>query len=298
MSKYIIRNGIPIRIEDSIDFEALDYIRQEKKLSDSKQVKDIGDQIENIIRKNYMNDINKYASRFNYKVADVIEAIKSKYYKNQMDLDDAVEEVLDNMVAMKNNLKDSTVKDSEFNKGDKVRIRNDFHIYMLAGKSGVITSVSGPDRDGDVYYDIKITEGPAKGETRSFTKRSFIKDSAIKDELSEKDSKELGIRDMIAFTQQRIRNLINDEYEAIDGYTSAISEFMRNYKETNDELYNQLAMVLADIKKEEFPHVGELNKCLSLIDEEEGRLFNKGVREAKKTVEKSMAPQEQEQVEE
>ena len=170
-----------------------------------------------------MNDINKYASRFNYKVADVIEAIKSKYYKNNMDLDDAVEEVLDNMVAMKTNLKD---------------------------------------------------------------------------ELSEKDSKELGIRDMIAFTQQRIRNLINDEYEAIDGYTSAISEFMRNYKETNDELYNQLAMVLTDIKKEEFPHVGELNKCLSLIDEEEGKLFNKGVREAKKTVEKSMAPQEQEQVEE
>lgn len=222
MSKYIIRNGIPIRIEDSIDFEALDYIRQEKKLSDSKQVKDI-DQIENIIRRDYMNNINKYASRFNYKVADVIEAIKSKYYKNNMDLDDAVEEVLDNMVAMKTNLKDG---------------------------------------------------------------------------LSEKDSKELGIRDMIAFTQQRIRNLINDEYEAIDGYTSAISEFMRNYKETNDELYNQLAMVLTDIKKEEFPHVGELNKCLSLIDEEEGRLFNKGVREAKKTVEKSMAPQEQEQVEE
>ena len=223
MSKYIIRNGIPIRIEDSIDFEALDYIRQEKKLSDTKQVKDIGDQIENIIRRDYMNDINKYASRFNYKVADVIEAIKSKYYKNNMDLDDAVEEVLDNMVAMKTNLKD---------------------------------------------------------------------------ELSEKDSKELGIRDMIAFTQQRIRSLINDEYEAIDGYTSAISEFMRNYKETNDELYNQLAMVLADIKKEEFPHVGELNKCLSLIDEEEGKLFNKGVREAKKTVEKSMTPQEQEQVEE
>lgn len=223
MSKYIIRNGIPIRIEDSIDFEALDYIRQEKKLSDTKQVKDIGDQIENIIRRDYMNDINKYASRFNYKVADVIEAIKSKYYKNKMDLDDAVEEVLDNMSAMKTNLKD---------------------------------------------------------------------------ELSEKDSKELGIRDMIAFTQQRIRNLINDEYEAIDGYTSAITEFMRNYKETNDELYNQLAMVLADIKKEEFPHVGELNKCLSLIDEEEGKLFNKGVREAKKTVEKSMAPQEQEQVEE
>lgn len=222
MSKYIIRNGIPIRVEDSIDFEALDYIRQEKKLSDTKQVKDI-DQIENIIRRDYMNDINKYASRFNYKVADVIEAIKSKYYKNKMDLDDAVEEVLDNMSAMKTNLKD---------------------------------------------------------------------------ELSEKDSKELGIRDMIAFTQQRIRNLINDEYEAIDGYTSAISEFMRNYKETNDELYNQLAMVLTDIKKEEFPHVGELNKCLSLIDEEEGKLFNKGVREAKKTVEKSMAPQEQEQVEE
>ena len=227
MSKYIIRNGIPIRIEDSINFEALDYIRQEKKLSDTKQV-----------------------------------------------------------------------KDSEFNKGDKVRIRNDFHIYMLAGKSGIITSVAKPDRDGTVYYDIKITEGPAKGETRSFTKRSFIKDSAIKDELSEKDSKELGIRDMIAFTQQRIRSLIDGEYEAIDSYTSAISEFMRNYKETNDELYNQLAMVLADIKKEEFPHVGELNKCLSLIDEEEGRLFNKGVREAKKTVEKSMAPQEQEQVEE
>lgn len=223
MSKYIIRNGIPIRIEDSINFEALDYIRQEKKLSDTKQVKDIGDQIENIIRRDYMNDINKYASRFNYKVADVIEAIKSKYYKNKMDLDDAVEEVLDNMSAMKTNLKD---------------------------------------------------------------------------ELSEKDSKELGIRDMIAFTQQRIRNLINDEYEAIDGYTSAITEFMRNYKETNDELYNQLAMVLSDIKKEEFPHVGELNKCLSLIDEEEGKLFNKGVREAKKTVEKSMAPQEQEQVEE
>lgn len=227
MSKYIIRNGIPIRLEDSINFEALDYIRQEKKLSDSKQV-----------------------------------------------------------------------KDSEFNKGDKVRIRNDFHIYMLAGKSGIITSVAKPDRDGIVYYDIKITEGPAKGETRSFTKRSFIKDSAIKDELSEKDSKELGIRDMIAFTQQRIRSLINGEYEAIDGYTSAITEFMRNYKETNDELYNQLAMVLADIKKEEFPHVGELNKCLSLIDEEEGKLFNKGVKEAKKTVEKSMAPQEQEQVEE
>lgn len=169
---------------------------------------------------------------------------------------------------------------------------------MLAGKSGIITSVAKPDSDGTVYYDIKITEGPAKGETCSFTKRSFIKDSAIKDELSEKDSKELGIRDMIAFTQQRIRNLINDEYEAIDGYTSAISEFMRNYKETNDELYNQLAMVLSDIKKEEFPHVGELNKCLSLIDEEEGKLFNKGVREAKKTVQKSMAPQEQEQVEE
>lgn len=228
MSKYIIRNGIPIRIEDSIDFEALDYIRQEKKLSDTKKV-----------------------------------------------------------------------NDSTFNKGDAVKISNNFHIYQLAGQKGIVTSVSKPDVDGDIYYDIKFTTGPEKGNTKSFTNKYLVKDNnTIKDELSEKDSKELGIRDMIAFTQQRIRSLINDEYEAIDGYTSAITEFMRNYKETNDELYNQLAMVLADIKKEEFPHVGELNKCLSLIDEEEGKLFNKGVREAKKTVEKSMAPQEQEQVEE
>lgn len=228
MSKYIIRNGIPIRIEDSIDFEALDYIRQEKKLSDTKKV-----------------------------------------------------------------------NDSTFNKGDAVKISNNFHVYQLAGQKGIITSVSKPDVDGDIYYDIKFTTGPEKGNTKSFTNKYLVKDNnTIKDELSEKDYKELGIRDMIAFTQQRIRSLINDEYEAIDGYTSAISEFMRNYKETNDELYNQLAMVLSDIKKEEFPHVGELNKCLSLIDEEEGKLFNKGVREAKKTVEKSMAPQEQEQVEE
>ena len=228
MSKYIIRNGIPIRIEDSIDFEALDYIRQEKKLSDTKKV-----------------------------------------------------------------------NDSTFNKGDAVKISNNFHVYQLAGQKGIVTSVSKPDVDGDIYYDIKFTTGPEKGNTKSFTNKYLVKDNnTIKDELSEKDSKELGIRDMIAFTQQRIRSLINDEYEAIDGYTSAISEFMRNYKETNDELYNQLAMVLSDIKKEEFPHVGELNKCLSLIDEEEGKLFNKGVREAKKTVEKSMAPQEQEQVEE
>ena len=228
MSKYIIRNGIPIRIEDSIDFEALDYIRQEKKLSDTKKV-----------------------------------------------------------------------NDSTFNKGDAVKISNNFHVYQLAGQKGIVTSVSKPDVDGDIYYDIKFMTGPEKGNTKSFTNKYLVKyNNTIKDELSEKDSKELGIRDMIAFTQQRIRNLINDEYEAIDGYTSAISEFMRNYKETNDELYNQLAMVLTDIKKEEFPHVGELNKCLSLIDEEEGKLFNKGVREAKKTVEKSMAPQEQEQVEE
>ena len=228
MSKYIIRNGIPIRLEDSINFEALDYIRQEKKLSDTKKV-----------------------------------------------------------------------NDSIFNKGDTVKISNNFHVYQLAGQKGIVTSVSKPDVDGDIYYDIKFTTGPEKGNTKSFTNKYLVKDNnTIKDELSEKDSKELGIRDMIAFTQQRIRSLINDEYEAIDGYTSAISEFMRNYKETNDELYNQLAMVLSDIKKEEFPHVGELNKCLSLIDEEEGKLFNKGVREAKKTVEKSMAPQEQEQVEE
>ena len=228
MSKYIIRNGIPIRIEDSINFEALDYIRQEKKLSGTKKV-----------------------------------------------------------------------NDSTFNKGDAVKISNNFHVYQLAGQKGIITSVSKPDVDGDIYYDIKFTTGPEKGNTKSFTNKYLVKDNnTIKDELSEKDYKELGIRDMIAFTQQRIRSLINGEYEAIDGYTSAITEFMRNYKETNDELYNQLAMVLADIKKEEFPHVGELNKCLSLIDEEEGKLFNKGVREAKKTVEKSMAPQEQEQVEE
>ena len=228
MSKYIIRNGIPIRLEDSIDFEALDYIRQEKKLSGTKKV-----------------------------------------------------------------------NDSTFNKGDAVKISNNFHVYQLAGQKGIITSVSKPDVDGDIYYDIKFTTGPEKGNTKSFTNKYLVKDNnTIKDELSEKDSKELGIRDMIAFTQQRIRSLINGEYEAIDSYTSAISEFMRNYKETNDELYNQLAMVLSDIKKEEFPHVGELNKCLSLIDEEEGKLFNKGVREAKKTVEKSMAPQEQEQVEE
>ena len=228
MSKYIIRNGIPIRIEDSINFEALDYIRQEKKLSGTKKV-----------------------------------------------------------------------NDSTFNKGDAVKISNNFHVYQLAGQKGIITSVSKPDVDGDIYYDIKFTTGPEKGNTKSFTNKYLVKDNnTIKDELSEKDYKELGIRDMIAFTQQRIRSLINGEYEAIDSYTSAISEFMRNYKETNDELYNQLAMVLSDIKKEEFPHVGELNKCLSLIDEEEGRLFNKGVKEAKKTVEKSMAPQEQEQVEE
>lgn len=228
MSKYIIRNGIPIRLEDSINFEALDYIRQEKKLSDTKKV-----------------------------------------------------------------------NDSTFNKGDAVKISNNFHVYQLAGQKGIVTSVSKPDVDGDIYYDIKFTTGPEKDNTKSFTSKYLVKDNnTIKDELSEKDSKELGIRDMIAFTQQRIRSLINDEYEAIDGYTSAITEFMRNYKETNDELYNQLAMVLADIKKEEFPHVGELNKCLSLIDEEEGKLFNKGVKEAKKTVEKSMAPQEQEQVEE
>ena len=228
MSKYIIRNGIPIRIEDSINFEALDYIRQEKKLSGTKKV-----------------------------------------------------------------------NDSTFNKGDAVKISNNFHVYQLAGQKGIITSVSKPDVDGDIYYDIKFTTGPEKGNTKSFTNKYLVKDNnTIKDELSEKDYKELGIRDMIAFTQQRIRSLINGEYEAIDSYTSAISEFMRNYKETNDELYNQLAMVLADIKKEEFPHVGELNKCLSLIDEEKSTWVNKGVKEEKKTVEKSMSPQEQEQVEE
>ena len=108
--------------------------------------------------------------------------------------------------------------------------------------------------------------------------------NTIKDELSSEDLEEFNLMSKLADAQTRIRAQITKEYDAIDGYKTDANLFLEWYRDTGDEVYKQLAQVFLDIRKEEIPHTGELNKCLSLIDEEEGKLFNKGVREAKKEI--------------
>lgn len=59
-----------------------------------------------------------------------------------------------------------------------------------------------------------------------------------------------------------LRSLIQDEYEAIDGYNNAVQMLLELDK------YDPVGEVLRHIMLEEYSHIGELQKCLAELDPE------------------------------
>ncbi len=77
--------------------------------------------------------------------------------------------------------------------------------------------------------------------------------------------------------EQIISDLIKDEFEAVDGYNSAIAT-LKNLNE-----YEAVQAVLEDIKNEELVHVGELQKCLTEINPDANQIKD-GEEEADETI--------------
>ena len=71
-----------------------------------------------------------------------------------------------------------------------------------------------------------------------------------------------------------LRSLIQDEYEAIDGYNNAFQML------TELDKYETVAEVLRHIMLEEYAHIGELQKCLAEIDPEAFQSLDSGEDEA------------------
>ena len=71
-----------------------------------------------------------------------------------------------------------------------------------------------------------------------------------------------------------LRSLIQDEYEAIDGYNNAFQML------TELDKYETVAEVLRHIMLEEYAHIGELQKCLAEIDPEALQSLDSGEDEA------------------
>ena len=59
-----------------------------------------------------------------------------------------------------------------------------------------------------------------------------------------------------------VNSLVKDEWEAVDGYNSAITT-LSGY---DDEKAKKVIKVLEDIRDEEYVHIGQLESCLSMTD--------------------------------
>ena len=83
-----------------------------------------------------------------------------------------------------------------------------------------------------------------------------------------------------------IHNDIKDEYSTIDNYKQHIRLIKQYQSELDVQMYDDIIKVISDIIKEEQVHIGELNKCLQILDSVETRSFNEGVNEARELIEK------------
>lgn len=79
------------------------------------------------------------------------------------------------------------------------------------------------------------------------------------DDLSDAELEAKGVDTGILNT---LRSLIQDEYEAIDGYNNAVQMLLELDK------YEPVGEVLRHIMLEEYSHIGELQKCLAELDPE------------------------------
>ena len=136
-----------------------------------------------------------------------------------------------------------------------------------------------------------VINGKAVKLEDAIAKNYSVKDSPIlmdnkpiKDNLTEEQEKQLFAMDTVTEVIRDIRDDIRGEYDAIGQYEVHINYLLRAFADTKDIRFKQVADVLIGIKNEEIPHTGELNKCLTLFDDPDGKLFNKGVKEAKKTI--------------
>lgn len=77
--------------------------------------------------------------------------------------------------------------------------------------------------------------------------------------------------------QSKIRDLIKDEYDAIDAYNQQIAYFRDG---ENKDL--RIVKILEDIAKEEKIHVEELNHILEIYDADYNDAKNKASQELKK----------------
>lgn len=71
-----------------------------------------------------------------------------------------------------------------------------------------------------------------------------------------------------------LRSLIKDEYDAIDGYHNAIQMLY------DMDMFDELLPILEDVMHEEYAHIGELQRCLAIVDPETMSSIDSGEEEA------------------
>ena len=105
------------------------------------------------------------------------------------------------------------------------------------------------------------------------------------DKKEEKDESEAQVpaTDTSMGASQIISSLIQDEFQAIDGYNSAIQTFRTMRGEYKDKL-ERCIKVLSDIAGEENIHVGQLQEAQKLFNEQ-AALAQDGAEEAKEQIE-------------
>ena len=81
--------------------------------------------------------------------------------------------------------------------------------------------------------------------------------------------------------EQVLSDLIKDEFEAIDGYSSSLATLKILENDGSD--YSGIIANLEDIKNEELVHVGQLQKCLAEVNPE-AEAIDDGNKEASETI--------------
>ena len=154
--------------------------------------------------------------------------------------------------------------DTSIKVGDKVHVD-------VAKKDGIVKKVNGE------YIDVEIDDGENPIRIDTYYRNEVKKlDEAV--DLSEDmttDAEPIKTGSAVGMAQI-ISDLIKDEYEAIDGYNSAIAT-------AESEGYSNMIEVLTDIQAEENVHIGQLQELMKMVDPNASKIED-GEHEAKQEI--------------
>lgn len=155
--------------------------------------------------------------------------------------------------------------DTSIKVGDKVHVD-------VAKKDGIVKKVNGE------YIDVETDDGENPIRIDTYYKNEVKKLDEAVELLSEDmttDAEPIKTGSAVGMAQI-ISDLIKDEYEAIDGYNSAIAT-------AESEGYSNMIEVLTDIQAEENVHIGQLQELMKMVDPNASKIED-GEHEAKQEI--------------